>query len=217
MKLKLLAVFLASLTLIVFADEAVIESKPQVATEPALEEATDNMINSPEESPAPKIVVLIPERVDSEWFWSYYSDNSSQHIVQSAVEKSLINNGFEVVDLGSIQKLRNQGSIEEVTSNEGARQIATDAGATYAIVGTATAVKASEGTAYGVNVVRSSAEITVRIIRAGDGKVVAVEDASAQKGGQAQRAAGQEALKDAGSQIARKVTAAVKKVTSTQQ
>jgi hypothetical protein len=110
--------------------------------------------------------------------------------------------------------LKEQGSIEEATSTEGARAIAADAGATYAIVGTATAVKASEGTAYGVNVVRSNAEITAKIIRVGDGKVIAVEDASAQKGGQAQRAAGQEALKDAGGQIARKITAAVKRVTS---
>ncbi len=215
MKRSLLALFLISVTTAaVYADEAVIDSKPAVATEPALEAATDNMINSPKETPAPKFVVLLPERVDTEWFWSFYADNTSQHIVQSAVEKSLINNGFDVIDLGSIQKLKQEGSIEDITSTENARQIGKDAGATYAVVGTATAVKASEGQAYGVNVYRSNAEITAKLIRVEDGKVIAVEDASAQKGGQAARAAGQEALKDAGAQIARKITALAKKTTA---
>ena len=163
-------------------------------------------------APAPKVVVFLPEQVDTEWFWYYYSD-TAQHLVQTRIEQSLIRAGFEVVDLASIKKLESDGSIDRITSNAGARELARAAGATYAIVGKATAVKASQGDAYGVTVIRSNAEITARILRISDGKVVEATEASAQKGGQAARAAGQEALKAAGDQIARKLAAALKRAT----
>ena len=163
-------------------------------------------------APAPKVVVFLPEQVDTEWFWYYYSD-TAQHLVQTRIEQALIRAGFEVVDLASIKKLESDGSIDRITSNAGARELARAAGATYAIVGKATAVKASHGAAYGVTVIRSNAEITARILRISDGKVVEATEASAQKCGQAARAAGQEALKAAGDQIARKLAAALKRAT----
>ncbi len=166
------------------------------------------------ETPAPVFVVLMPEQVDTEWFWYYYSD-TAQHIAQSAVERALINGGFDVVDLASIKKLDESGSLSDVTTTDGARRIAREANATYAIVGTATAVKGSQNEAYGVTVIRSSAEITAKIIRVSDGKVLAVETASAQKGGQAARAAGQEAIKTASDQLARKLLADVRRITAT--
>lgn len=162
--------------------------------------------------PAIKVVIILPEQVDTEMFWYYYSD-IAQHIVQSKIEQALINSGFEVVDLATIKQLQSAGSLDALTTSAGACALAKGAGATYAIVGKATAVKASEGTAYGVNVVRSSAEITARIIRVSDGKVVGSADASAQKGGQASRAAGQEALKSAGEGLARKLATTLKRVT----
>lgn len=163
-------------------------------------------------APAPKVVVFLPEQVDTEWFWYYYSD-TAQHLVQTRIEQALIRAGFEVVDLATIKKLESDGSIDRITSNAGARELAREAGATYAIVGKATAVKASQGDAYGVTVIRSNAEITARILRISDGKVVEATEASAQKGGQAARAAGQEALKAAGDQIARKLATALKRAT----
>ncbi len=163
-------------------------------------------------APAPKVVVFLPEQVDTEWFWYYYSD-TAQHLVQTRIEQALIRAGFEVVDLASIKKLESDGSIDRITSNAGARELALAAGATYAIVGNATAVKASQVAAYGVTVIRSNAEITARILRISDGKVVEATEASAQKGGQAARAAGQKALKAAGDQIARKLAAALKRAT----
>lgn len=162
--------------------------------------------------PVVKIVVILPEQVDTEMFWYYYSD-VAQHIVQSKIEQSLINAGFDVVDLATVKQLQAAGSLDAITSSDGARALATSAGATYVIVGKATAVKASEGAAYGVTVVRSSAEVTARIIRASDGKVVESADASAQKGGQSSRAAGQDALKTAGEQVARKLASALKRIT----
>ena len=42
-----------------------------------------------------RFLVLLPERIDVEWFWYYYTDEA-QHIVQSAVEKSLVRAGFDL-------------------------------------------------------------------------------------------------------------------------
>jgi hypothetical protein len=195
-----------------FAQDPAATTPADIMTEhsPAVE-ATAN----PEPAPAAKFVVFLPEQVDAEWFWYYYSD-TSQHIVQSAVEKALINAGFDVIDIGSVKNLQVGWSIQKIASTDGAKEAAREAGATYAVVGSATAVKASEGAAYGVNVFRSNAEITAKIIRVSDGKILAMEDAGAQKGGQAQQSAGQEALKDAGGAIARKIAAAAKRVTGDQ-
>jgi len=196
-----------------------IEQAPTPAAEPAVEATSPaeqpvvDLAPPPETAPAPKFVVFLPEQVDSEWFWYYYSD-TAQHIVQSAVEKALINAGFDVIDIASIKGLADRGSIEQIiTPAEAARQAQAN-GATYAIVGQATAMKASEGVAYGVNVIRSQAEITVKIIRASDGKVLAVEDASAATGGQSQRVAGQAALKDASKILSKKIVAAARKATA---
>jgi hypothetical protein len=151
----------------------------------------------------------MPEQIDAEWFWYYYSD-MAQHIVQSAVEKELIKAGFEVIDMASIKMLQDAGSLERISSVEFATQAAKSAGADYAVVGKATAVRASTGEAYGVTVVRSQAEITAKLIRVSDGKVIDVVDASALVGGQAQRAAGQEALKKAGPDVAKKLVKATR-------
>ncbi len=226
--MKKLLVLAASLALASFAfaqEEGatveVLEQEAPSSTEPAVEAAEPVVDTAPatpaaEEptGPAPKFVIFLPEQVDSEWFWYYYSD-TAQHIVQSAVEKALINAGFDVIDIATIKGLADRGSIEQIISPAEAARQAQANGATYAIVGQATAMKASQGVAYGVNVVRSQAEITVKIIRASDGKVLAVEDASAETGGQSQRVAGQAALKDASKVLSKKIVAAVRKVTST--
>jgi hypothetical protein len=191
-------------------DEALIA--PDAPVE-ALEDVTPADTPEPEavaESiPAPKIVIFLPEQIDAEWYWYYYSD-VAQHITQTALEKELVRAGFEVIDLASLRMLEDMGSIEKISSPQFATEMARKAGADYAIVGKATAVKASDSVAYGVQVIRSNAEITAKLIRVSDGKVLAVEDASAQQGGQAQRAAGQEALKKAAPAFSKKMVKAVK-------
>ena len=156
----------------------------------------------------PRILVIVPERIDTEWFWYFYSD-TAQHLVQSAIEKVLLQDGYDVVDISAGSLFGGDGNLAALTGTAGAVQKGRAAGATLVIAGTATAMKASEGSAYGVNVVRSSAEITARIIRVSDGKVLAVEEASAQTGGQSQRAAGQEALKEAGKSLAKKLASSL--------
>jgi hypothetical protein len=195
------------------SDQAPVEAAE--SAEPAVAETPAAETPAPVEEPAaaPKFVVFMPEQIDAEWFWYYYSD-MAQHIVQSAVEKELIKAGFEVIDMASIKMLQDAGSLERISSVEFATQAAKSAGADYAVVGKATAVRASTGEAYGVTVVRSQAEITAKLIRVSDGKVIDVVDASALVGGQAQRAAGQEAIKKASADVAKKIVRAVKQASA---
>lgn len=207
-----LALLLASAGLLVsaaaFAQEAAPSSpEPAPVTEPAAEPVPAPAAEAPAPEPvAPRIAVIAPEQVDGEWFWYAYG-GGNQHIVQSEVEKVLVRAGFDVVDVSALGSWR---SLDDLIGARTAADKGKELGVDYVIAGKATAVKASEGAAYGVTVIRANAEVTLRLVRVSDGKVLAVEDASAQAGGQAVRAAGQAALKTAGQQIARKMTAAVR-------
>lgn len=161
------------------------------------------------EPPVMRVVVFLPEQIDAVWFWYYYTDQR-QHLVQTAVEQALLRNGVEIVDLGMAGGFDAPGSLAEVTDTRGALQKAAALGATHAIIGQASATMASQGVAYNVNVFRSQAEITARLVRVRDARVLAVESASGPGSGQAQRTAGQAALKEAGQQIARKLAAAIR-------
>lgn len=183
-----------------------------VALEPQADSAPVTETDVPRPASAPRFVVILPEAIDREWYWILYTDER-QGIVQGAVEKALIEAGFDIVDIGAAGAFEG-GSIEELTSSSGALQRAAKAGATHVITGRATASKTSSDVAYGVTVIRSSAEITARLIRVSDGKILSVESASALAGGQAQIAAGREALKQAGEKIASAVVRAVTRETS---
>lgn len=179
------------------------------ASEVVAEEAPET-VEPAEDTPvrALKIVVLLPEQVDRQWFWFHYTEEA-QHIVQSAVEKALVDVGMEVIDVAGLDTA---GSINDIMSKDTAVQKAAEIGAEYAVLGTAIADKKSEGVAYGVTVVRASATITARIVRVADGRILAVEEAGAEEGGQALRAAGREALTKAGRDIARKLARAAQKI-----
>ncbi len=172
-----------------FAQKATKEPAPAVAT-------------------GPKIAVIAPEQIEGEWFWFSWG-GGRQHVVQTAIEKSLVRAGFSVVDATELGTGRN---LDDLVNAKTAVIKAKDLGAEYVIAGKATAVRSSEGQAYGVNVVRADAEITMRLVRVSDGAVIAVEDANAQAGGQAVRAAGKEALKKAAQDIAKKMTSALRDV-----
>ena len=157
--------------------------------------------------PAPKFVVFLPERVDLMWFWYYYTD-VQQYFVQSAVEKALLSTGKEIVDLTTCDAFQAGGTISEVTNPAEAIKKAASLGAAYAVIGQADAVKTSENVAYGVAVVRANANASARIIRVKDGKMLAMEDATAQGSGQSVQGATQDALKNVGRIIANKIAAA---------
>ncbi len=154
---------------------------------------------------AASVVVLLPERIEQDWYWYFFS-TEAQHVVQSAVEKSLIGAGINVLDISSRPP---SAGMDALLAPDQARALAQQMGAEYMIWGKAIADKKSEGEAYGVRVVRVTATVTARLIRVSDGRVLASEEATAEEGGQALRAAAREALKKAGGQIARKMAKAV--------
>lgn len=173
---------------------------PDASATPAAAEST------PDKPAAKKIAVIAPEQIEGEWFWFAWG-GGQQHIVQSAIEKALVRAGYEVVDVTALGSWR---SLDDLVGAKTAAQKGAELGADYVVAGKATAVRASESTAYGVNVVRANADVTLKLVRVSDGKVIAVEDASAQTGGQAVRAAGKEALKKAGQDAGRKMVNALR-------
>jgi hypothetical protein len=175
------------------------------------EEAPPPPTESPAANNAPTVAVLLPERIDQEWFW-YYFTGESAHIVQSIMEKALLDAGVVVLDVSS-QPLT--GSLDSILSPDQARALAQKMGAEYMIWGQAIADKKSDSMAYGVRVVRASATITAKLIRVSDGRVMASEEISAEEGGQALRAAGREALKKAAKTISRKMIQAVQQMPGT--
>lgn len=192
------------------------EGNPQPAPElvvPGLPEqasATEASAPAAVETPKPPVfAVILPERIDHDWYWFLYTD-TAQHIVQSAVEKSLIRAGVEVIDLTTASLPSFGNNWENLVSNAFALEAGRLLKADYVVTGQATAVKASQGVAYGVTVYRSQAEITAKIVRVSDGKIIALEDASFQEGGQSAQAAGQAALKKAGGQIGGKIARAAR-------
>ena len=180
---------------------------------PATTSPTDQAVQLPIPVPA-KFVVLLPERVDLMWCWYYYTD-VRQYFVQSAVERALINAGKEIVDLTTCDAFQAGGVITEITNPAEAIKKAAALGATYAVIGQADAVKASENIAYGVTVVRANANASARILRVKDGKMLAMEEATAQGSGQSVQSATQDALKNVGRILASKITAAATRIETT--
>lgn len=187
--------------------EPTVESVAPEAPAPA-EKPASIVLTPPPQKPAAKVVVFMPEKIDTAWFWYYYTEEQ-QSIVQSAIEKELIRSGYDVIDLTLTDVFSGEGTIEEITSPAMALKKAVKLGATYAIVGHASAVQASAGSAYNVTVIRSSAEGSAKIIRVSDGKVLDIVDASAQGSAQAQKAAAQGALKDLSAKFAPRLVSAL--------
>lgn len=176
---------------------------------PAETTATEEPAPATEAPKPPVFAVILPERIDHDWYWFLYTD-TAQHIVQSAVEKSLVRAGVDVIDLNTVSLPSFGDNWEKLVSNAFAIEAGKQLKADYVVTGQATAVKASQGVAYGVTVYRSQAEITAKIVRVRDGKIIAIEDASIQEGGQSAQAAGQAALKKAGGQIGGKIARAAR-------
>jgi hypothetical protein len=153
-------------------------------------------------------LVVLPERIDVEWYWYHYTAES-QHIVQSAVEQALIRNKFPVKEAARSPRIQEINSIDQLLNAAEGIKLAESVNADHLITGSAVAVWAGQNIAYGVAVHRASVEVTAKIVRVSDGKVMAVEQASATEGAQSQRMAAQKALKTAGDAIARKLVRAI--------
>ena len=191
-------------------EPAAVEST-EVAATPAeaapVEPAAPAEAPAPEPAPAPRIAVIMPEQVDGDWYW-FDSGAGQQHLAQTAFEKAVVGAGYEILDVANIG---GRLSWDELINPKTATAKGRELGADYVIAGKATASKSSEGSAYGVNVIRARAEITARLVRVSDGKVLAVEDGVGDAGGQAVKTASQEAIKKAAPPVARKLVSALRK------
>lgn len=156
-----------------------------------------------------KFVVIIPERIEQFWYWYYYTD-VAQYLVQSEVEKALIRNNVEIIDLTLVDVFQRRVSFSEFLTPQFARSKAKELGASFLITGKAIATEISYNVAYGINVYRSSADITAKVIRVSDGKVMAVVNAEAKAGSESSLSASRDALKEAGKEIGLKLADVVK-------
>lgn len=163
----------------------------------------------------PSFAVIVPERIDHDWYWILYSD-TSQHIVQSAIEKALVRSGVDVIDISTADLPAFSGNWGDIMSKTFAVNIGKTLGVDYIVSGKATAVKASEGNAYGVQVVRTQANVTAKIIRVSDGRIMEVFDADVLEGGQSAQAAGQTALKEAGKDVGSEIRSWAESLTEEQ-
>ena len=188
----------------------VVEHEAATEAAPVEVEAAPAVVETPK---APVFAVILPERIDHAWYWILYTD-TAQHIVQSAIEKALIRAGVDVIDLNTASLPSVGSDMQRLMSMAFVLDAGKQVKADYVVTGQATAIKASEGQAYGVNVFRSQAEIVAKIVRVSDGKIIALEDASMQEGGQSAQAAGQAALKKAGAQVAAKIARTARGLTA---
>ena len=163
------------------------------------------------EPTGPRFAVLVPERIDVDTYWYYYS-TETQHIVQSAIEKALIKAGYDVVDLAMQQSLFKRGRDPlQVTDPDIAVRLGNKLLATHVIAGQAVATHAGITEAYGVPVNRYAADISVKLIRVSDQRVLDVETAESNGSGSGKQEAAREALKELGADIAEQLTAVATK------
>ncbi len=165
-----------------------------------------------EEAPEPlAVVVVLPEQIGEEQ--ALGGNNSSRMLVQAEVEKALIRSKYRVIDVNSLSpQVEGSGGIwSVVTVQDSALKLAKEAGADYLVHGKASAVKAGSGSAYGISMVQSQADVTARLIRVSDGEILTVITAEALEGNQSFGIAAKEALKKAGKDTGRKLVTSVKK------
>ena len=169
---------------------------------------------APAEASPPTIVILVPEKIGEDTLLSGGGDNQSL-LVQAEIEKRLVRKGLEVQDIAGLEPRVDGGgglTWQTLTVKSGALTIARQVKADYLVYGQATAVRAGQGSAYGVTAVRAQADVVVRLVRVEDGKVLEVFDGSALEGDQAFGIAARRALKEAAKPVSKDVAAAAEAV-----
>lgn len=154
-----------------------------------------------ESSPA-RILVILPEQIDIEWFWYHYSVSNEMQ-VQTAVEKQLLRDGYDLVDVRTADSFDETLDIESVTERSTGFRLARELNADYLILGQTFSVPAGESNIYGVKVHRANADVTARVFRIPDEQLVDVVSVNVTEGDQSARTAARNALKEAGKQAGR--------------
>lgn len=162
-----------------------------------------------EPAPSGPILVILPERIEVEWYWYFYT-TEVRHLVQSEVEKALVRADMDVIDLTAADALATTYDLDGLLTQSTALDAARSVGAAYLVHGRAIAVRASSSTAYGLSVHRSQADISANLIRVEDGKVLAAEDVVETGGGESQPIAARKALREGGRKVAGKLVRALK-------
>jgi len=161
----------------------------------------------------PRIAVIVPEKIDVEWYWYHYT-SESQHVVQSAIEKALLNKGFDLIDVTVLSTLAGPEGLQQVTNQAASKKLAAKLGATHLVTGTAIASQAGESSAYGVGIHRYTADVALRVVQIADGKIITTAEATETLGAEARRAAARKALQEAGRKAARGVATKLQRVLS---
>lgn len=155
------------------------------------------------------VLVILPERIDVDWFWYHYT-RESQHLVQSAVEKALLRGEFEVLDIAAYEPPEGEShSLENFVKPQSALAVARSMGATWLVLGMGEANLASHNQAYGINVMRATADVSARVLDVESGKVVAVKEVSETAGSESQKTSSRQALKAAGRKLGRQLVKAL--------
>jgi hypothetical protein len=142
--------------------------------------------------------------VDVEWYWYHYGAGDDM-IVQRNVEQALMNEGYEVVEASSTDAFPSRLTIDRMLQKNKPLDIAAALKADYLVPVKAIAVHASAGQAYGVKVHGSNVEITARLIRVADGKLLEVVDENVTEGDQSQRTTARNALKAGSKKLSRQL------------
>lgn len=171
-------------------------------------------VHSQTDASEPRIAVIVPERIDVEWYWYHYT-TESQHVVQSAIESALLSKGFDLVDVTALSTLAGPEGLRQVTNQAASKKLAAELGATHLVTGTASASQAGASTAYGVGIHRYTADVALRVVQIADGKVITTAEATETLGAEARRAAARKALKEAGRKAARSIAAKLERALDT--
>jgi hypothetical protein len=157
------------------------------------------------QAPAAKLVLLISEQnIDSprQAWWASEVDLSS---AEAAIATKLLDSGFEIIEPGSMSDVINQDKAFRMVnlSDKTSIKMANLAKADYVILGKAVA---SAGVKVPQSNMRSCfANLTVKLINAKTGKVIAYLDAAGNSAHMDVISGGREALVSAGQNIAGKI------------
>jgi len=178
------------------------------------------VVYSKPELPVVTFAVYIPEKLDT-MQEQYSTGDSRPQIVRGILESALLHSGYKLVNFALSESGAPSSALDALKK---ARELGVD----YLIIGQATASQISgSGSAIGVKVagpsahsqsgssaalggaiaepMRSSAEVSVQVVRVSDGSILLAEEASSTGSAESQNRAGQGALHEAADLLASKL------------
>ena len=160
---------------------------------------------------APKIILLIAEQNIEGPQKAWWASEVDLSVTEASVAARLIEAGYEVVDTAVAEKVIKQKPAFRVVdiSQDQSAQLAGSSGADYLVLGKA--VASSGGNVPQSNMKSCYANITAKLIRAKDGKIIAYLDAAGNSAHMDVISGGREALSRAAESLAVKITDALNK------